>query len=343
MENKNKNMALQVQGESGNHLETVSMSELYDMVFQNHHAVVENLVYAGTYLFVGAPKIGKSFFMAQLAYHVGTGQPLWDYEVHKGTVLYLALEDDNRRLQQRLFKMFDVKTIDCLHFSTASLQLSCGLEEQLTNFVNEHKDTRLIIIDTLQKIREVNGEKFSYANDYDVVSRLKKFADTYSVCLILVHHTRKQQSDDQFDMISGTNGLLGSADGALILHKDKRTSNQAILEISGRDQQDQRIYLKRDEERLIWQFQKAETELWKEPPDPILIAIKNFITVDNSNWCGTPTELAEILSIDVQPNALSMILNVRAGLLLDEYSILYEKGRNHKGRFIKLSLQKKEA
>ena len=83
-------------------LKTLSMTELYDTTYPPKAAIIDGLLYAGTYLFVGAPKIGKSFFMAQLAYHVSTGQKLWKYEVHQGTVLYLALEDDYQRLQERM-------------------------------------------------------------------------------------------------------------------------------------------------------------------------------------------------------------------------------------------------
>ncbi|EKC55081.1 hypothetical protein OBE_11743, partial [human gut metagenome] len=92
-----------------------------------------------------------------------------------------------------------------------------------------------------------------------------------------------------------------------------------------RDQTDQRIYLKRDEERLIWQFEKSESELWKEKPDPLLEVIADFINSNNGEWSGTPTELAKILAGDIQPNALSMMLNVRAGKLFEEYQICYEK------------------
>ena len=73
-------------------------------------------MYAGAYILAGAPKIGKSFLVAQLAYHVSTGQPLWGYDVHQGTVLYLALEDDFRRLQDRMSRMFGVEGTDELYF-----------------------------------------------------------------------------------------------------------------------------------------------------------------------------------------------------------------------------------
>ena len=319
------------------YLHTVSMSELYENVYQSRPPVIDGLLYAGTYLFVGAPKVGKSFFMAQLAYHISTGLPLWNYTVHKGTVLYLALEDDYRRLQERLYRMFGTDSTENLHFAIFAKQLGSGLDEQLQKFVREHPDTKLIIIDTLQKIREAGGEKFSYANDYEIVGRLKRFADNQKICLLLVHHTRKQQADYKFDMISGTNGLLGAADGAFMLQKEKRTDSTAILEISGRDQQDQRLYLTRDMDRLIWQLERTETELWKPPPDPVLDAVAALIARDML-WSGTATELVTALGVDLKPNTLAMRLNVNAGRLLNEHGIQYENGRSQSGRKINLAL-----
>ncbi len=84
------------------YMKTVTMSELYDTAYLNKPAIIDGLLYPGTYLFVGAPKVGKSFLMAQLAYHVSTGKELWENEVRQGKVLYLALEDDYSRLQKRL-------------------------------------------------------------------------------------------------------------------------------------------------------------------------------------------------------------------------------------------------
>ncbi|MDR2046341.1 MAG: helicase RepA family protein [Clostridiales bacterium] len=320
------------------YLRTVSMSELYDTVYRSKPPLIDGLLYPGTYLFVGAPKLGKSFFMAQLAYHISTGLPLWDYPVRKGAVLYLALEDDYRRLQERLFRMFGTDSAENLHFAISASQLGNGLDKQLQGFIAKYPDTRLIIIDTLQKVREVGGDKFSYANDYEIITRLKQATDSYGICLLLVRHTRKQQSDDKFDMISGTNGLLGAADGAWLLQKEKRTSNSATLDISGRDQQDQRLYLTRDMERLIWRLEKAETELWKEPPDPVIETVAAIVTAENPNWSGTPTELVGTLGLDIPPNVLTKRLNVNAGRLQNEYGVRYENDRTHGGRVIKLVL-----
>ena len=79
------------------YLHTVTLDELMDNVFEGKSAVIENLLYTGAYILAGAPKIGKSFLVAQIAHHVSTGQDLWGYKISRGTVLYLALEDDESR------------------------------------------------------------------------------------------------------------------------------------------------------------------------------------------------------------------------------------------------------
>ena len=319
------------------YLHTVSLTELYETTYESRPPVIDGLLYSGAYLFVGAPKVGKSFLMAQLAYHVSTGQKLWDYDVNQGTVLYLALEDDYQRLQARMSRMFGVGGAANLRFAVYAKQLGAGLDEQLEKFVWEHPDTRLIIIDTLQKIREAGGDAYSYANDYEIIGRMKQFADKKGVCVLLVHHTRKQLTGDKFEMISGTNGLLGCADGVFLLQKEKRTDLSATLDIVGRDQPDQRLHLIRDPERLIWLLDHAETELWESPPDPLLDKIAAVITADNPEWNGSATELVCLLQVDIQPNILTRKLNVKAGELRNEYQIDYSIKRTRNGSAICLA------
>lgn len=321
-------------GQSGS-LHTVSMTELYDTVYPARTPIVDNFLYGGTYLFVGAPKVGKSFFMGQLAYHVAMGIPLWEYPVRKGTVLYLALEDDYARLQRRLSGMFGVESTDNLFFATQAKTLNGGLDMQLELFLKEHTDARLIIIDTLQKVREVGGDRYSYSSDYEIVTKLKAFSDRYDVCVLVVHHTRKLESEDSFDMISGTTGLLGAADGAFIMHKKKRTENIAVMDIVGRDQPDQELTIEFDRERCIWKFQKAETELWKQPPNPLLEAINEFLTEGRSEWEGTATELLQQLpDMQLQANVLSRKLNVANSQLLNDYGISYKNKRGHERKIV---------
>ena len=150
------------------YLPTISMNELYENVYQSRPPVIDGLLYPGRYLFAGAPKVGKSFLMAQLAYHVSMGLPLWDYPVHKGLSSIWRWRTTTAACRGGYTECSAQR-----HRQSAL----CGLrqtawrwlEEQLKKFVREHPNTKLIIIDTLQKIREAGGDKYSYANDYEVV------------------------------------------------------------------------------------------------------------------------------------------------------------------------------
>ena len=322
-----------------NYLNTISMTELFQTPYKSRPPIIEGLLYAGAYILAGAPKIGKSFLVAQIAYHVSTGKKLWEYEAHQGTVLYLALEDDFQRIQRRMFKMYGVEDTPNLHFAVAAGKIGNGLDEQLANFVQEHPDTKLIVIDTMQKIRELGCEAYSYASDYEIIGKLKEFADRCGICVLTVHHTRKQPSGDAFEMISGTTGLLGCADGALLMKKEQRTSLQASIEIVGRDQEEQILYLKRSPETQVWELERREKELYREPPDRVLEAVAGLVNGESREWTGSPTELAEAAGLDMAANALSKYLNVKAGSLLEKHRVAYENRATHGGRRVKLSFR----
>lgn len=139
-------------------------------------------------------------------------------------------------------------------------------------------------------------------------------------------------------MISGTNGLFGAADGALILQKEKRTSNKATLDVSGRDQPDLLFHLIRNEEQLVWELEEMEAELWKEKPDPLLEKVAEIITTNNPDWEGSASEFVALLGVDLKPNTLSLKLNVNASRLLNEYNISYSSSRSHAGRKLSFHL-----
>ena len=107
----------------GSHFRTFSLNELYEQTFGGRPPIIDGLLPSGTYILAGAPKVGKSFLVAQFAYHVSTGRPIWGYPVCQGGVLYLALEDDQRRLQKRMSRMFGVEGTDNLVFATGSGQV----------------------------------------------------------------------------------------------------------------------------------------------------------------------------------------------------------------------------
>ena len=125
------------------------------------------------------------------------------------------------------------------------------------------------------------------------------------------------------------------------MQKEKRTDNKAVLDLVGRDQQDQRLHLQFDRERCVWQLIKAETELWKEPPDPILSLVSGLVNKEAPEWIGCASELIERLKLEMQPNVLTRRLNVGADRLWNEYGISYENTRSHTGRQVKFTLNGK--
>ena len=136
--------------------------------------------------------------------------------------------------------------------------------------------------------------------------------------------------------------MLGAADGAFLLHKEKRTASNAMLDVVGRDQQDQRLYLKFNRERCLWEFIKAENELWKLPTDPLLDNVSKIVNFERKEWTGTATELISNLGLDISPNSLTRHLNVNADRLFNEYQISYANTRTHAGRQVTFKLIPKE-
>ena len=134
-------------------LQTFTMEDLYETVYPPRPPIIDGLLYPGTYIFAGAPKVGKSFLMEQLAYHVSTGLPLWEFPVRQGTVLYLALEDPWTRLQKRVLSTKGTAS-NFLQLSIDSETINKGLIEQIDDFLRQYPDIVLVAVDTFQHIRD---------------------------------------------------------------------------------------------------------------------------------------------------------------------------------------------
>ena len=321
-------------------IQIMTMPELMETRFRVRPAVIDGLLPVGTYLLAGAPKIGKSFLVLQMAYQVSMGEPFLGFSSRQGTVLYLALEDTCERLQKRLAQMTEQDS-EHLILSVFSETLDEGLTERLSDFWSEHTDTVLIIIDTLQRVRSRTPDGGNYAADYDTLARLKEFSDTFGVTVLVVHHTRKEGAEDVFNTISGTNGLMGAADGALILYKDKRTASDAVLEAVGRDQQQLRLHISFDAAHLHWELVEVETGRFKEPPNPLVELVSRLVNEENPSWNGTATELAQCLSAmdssrSFTPNWIVRTLNVQQENLLREYGVRYVSHRTKEGKALSL-------
>lgn len=297
--------------------------------------VVDGLIPTGLTLFCGSQKIGKSWLMLKLCLCVSQGLPLWDMPTRSGDVLYLCLEDTFFRIQDRLFRLTN-EADKRLHFAVASCKLSDGLLVQLEEYLKEYPDSRLIVIDTLQKIRTTSKDN-AYANDYGDISLVKDFADRHSLAVVVVHHIRKQNDSDVFNKVSGTTGLTGSADATFVLEKDARASDTAKLYCVGRDMPYQEMTLRFRE--CSWELleRKEQAELAKEAVPSVLFRLVSFMA-DKERWTGTATELLTAMGeTETAPTVITKWLNEYRIAFLSENGIGYAYCRRRSGRQIVLT------
>ncbi|MGZ6979304.1 MAG: AAA family ATPase, partial [Acidimicrobiia bacterium] len=197
---------------------------------------VDGVLADGLNLIAGSPKVGKSWLALGLAVAVASGgRALGKIPVEQGDALYLALEDPPRRLKRRLeIILAGDRAPAALDLWTDCSRLPDGADE-LRRWLDVHPEVRLIGIDVWAKLRPRSDPNAGgYESDYLSTYALKAIADEYGVCVIVVHHTRKQASDDWLDTISGTQGLAGGCDGLLVLRRQRGAAAAELL-VTGRD------------------------------------------------------------------------------------------------------------
>ncbi len=325
-------------GERITELDVVNANELMDMEFQPTGWLIEKLLGKGVYILAGASKIGKSWLVLWLADRVSKGEPVWDFKTQQSSVLYVSLEDTAQRIQRRLSEVTGGEA-DGVWIATEAELLGSGFEQQLANFLAVHPGVGFVIIDTLQRIRQMRSEKYSYAGDYEVMTALKAIADRFNITILVVHHTRKEESEDAFNMISGTNGLMGCADGAMVLQKQSRLSRSATLDVTGREVADLQLRLEFDDSKH-WQFIEYGREEPRDDADRLLKAVQQLVS-ECREWHGTPTELVDVLApvlpADTKPHALTRRLNANSRTLAQQYGVQYQSRRSMDSREITLS------
>jgi len=164
-------------------LKTIDADTLLSTPMSKTLFVVDGLIPQGLSVLSGSSKIGKSWLMLWLGIQVARGQPVWEFETHKSDVLYLCLEDTYARIQSRLYQIADEAPPE-LRIATTSFQIGNGLEQQIEQYLSDFPKTKLVIIDTFQKVRDsksTGGKSGMYAGDYDDVTALKNISDKYGI------------------------------------------------------------------------------------------------------------------------------------------------------------------
>jgi len=239
---------------------TITASALMRKQLAPMRMVVPGLLYEGANIVAGSPKVGKSWLMLDIALAVAGGWPaLATQRVEQGDVLYLALEDGIRRVRARLdILLGETEAPDALEFAYHWPPLDKGGAEAIENWLNTHPRARLVVVDTLKRIRpRVRANSPMYDADYDAVSPLSDLALSRGITVAMTMHTRKAEADDPLDLINGTLGLSGAADAALVL-KRARMNTEGTLAIVTRDGDDKELALKWDAPR--WQLAGDATE-----------------------------------------------------------------------------------
>ena len=296
---------------------------------------VDGLLAQGLFILAGSPKVGKSWLALELCLAVAKGVKLFERETSQGSALYLCLEDSYPRIQSRLYELTDEPT-DKLFFSLKADTIGSGLEEQIVKFKSEHDDLRLIVIDTLQMVR--NETESSYGNDYAEIVPLKALAEQLGITIVLVHHLRKAANSDPFNMISGSTGLSGATDGQLVLKKDKRCGGQAVLYATGRDIEDQELSLTRQGARWVLTDEHKD-----KPPDLFPFAVHDLMT-ELCSFKGSATELCGMLKDrfggEYFANRLTRDL-FRKAYELRDLGVTFEPKRSNGQRLLLLRYDKK--
>jgi len=318
---------------------------LMEQEYEPLQFAVEKILPHGLFILAGSGKIGKSWLSLDLCVNVAAGGKLWDFSSEQGDVLYLALEDNYPRLQDRLNKIKAASVdISRLKLTTASFGISSGLLEQTHNHLLHYPNTKLIVIDTLERIRDTEFDKNIYACDYRDMTTLREITNKHNLTLLLIHHTRKMSDNDPLNTLSGSMGLVGSVDGVFVLEKDTRTGQDAKLTIANRDTEGFCFKLRFDPEHCKWGFVGNDSQQPEEKPDEndewLLLLVDEFL---DDTWSGTATELCDALKTidpeaDLAPRTITKRIKGSIGLF-EKNNIEINLDRNRETRTITFTRQ----
>lgn len=224
----------------------MSASDLWLKEFKPIRMIVTPILPEGVTLLVSPPKIGKTRLAGQLAIAVASGGYALNHPntiTNKTSVLFMALESGDRRAQKDLKQMIE-NPPDGLFVVTEWPRLNDGGAVELEQWLDQNLDCKLVIIDTIAKVRDSNhgGNGFMYTADYEAGAAIKSIADKRNISILLLHHANKMNDDgkDLLDTVSGSTGVTGSVDHILFL-KRNRLEPDGLMTLISRDFEDRQF------------------------------------------------------------------------------------------------------
>ena len=320
-------------------IQLIDAETLYYKPLEHPKMLIDGVLSDGLAIMAGDSKIGKSWMVLWMCLQISKGEPVWGLPTRKTDVVYLALEDREWRVQQRMQDLTDTPP-DNLHFGFSCGQLGAELESQIEDVLRDYPSTGLIFIDTLQMVRDnVSAKVNAYAQDYKDLSSLKKIADNHGICIFVVHHTRKERDGGNiFNDMTGSTGIMGVADTGMILRKDDRFGDNATLCITGRDMEEKK--LKMQMRGVKWEITEelSADDLRKERIPDFVFKVVDFL-FEHRKFEGTVSELlAAVGNTELKPNVASKYLTRFYSEVFAPMGITYEYRKTAAARTISLTL-----
>lgn len=276
-----------------------SSRDVQDGVYNQKDFIIDGLITPGLNILAGPKKHGKSMLALNLALSIAGDKNFWGRETEHGRVLYMALEDTEKRIRDRMNEMLDYTDAPDFDFIYDVDKKGPGFNEDLEAYLQENPDTKAVIIDVLEKIRTSKpGSQSEYSHDYDELGALQKLANKHGVALITVTHCRKTRDYDWINEIAGGVGVTGAADTILMLKKEGQKNPDGKLFITGRDVPGNEIAVRLNE-HLKWDYVGTSDELELEKAleiynsSPISKTIRLLLEKNHGQWSGTSRELLD--------------------------------------------------
>ena len=320
-------------------IQLIDAETLYYKPLEHPKMLIDGVLSDGLAIMAGDSKIGKSWMVLWMCLQISKGEPVWGLPTRKTDVVYLALEDREWRVQQRMQDLTDTPP-DNLHFGFSCGQLGAELESQIEDVLKDYPSTGLLFIDTLQMVRDnVSAKVNAYAQDYKDLSSLKKIADNHGICIFVVHHTRKERDGGNiFNDMTGSTGIMGVADTGMILRKEDRFGDNATLCITGRDVEEKKLKMQMCGVKWEITEELSADDLRKERIPDFVFKVVDFL-FEHRQFEGTVTELlAAVGNTELKPNVASKYLTSFYSEVFAPMGITYEYRKTAAARTISLAL-----
>jgi len=245
-------------------------------------------------------KLGKSWLALQMSVDLARGDSFLGFSTKQAGVLYIDLENTPSLTQERLGVILEGREIpENLYFAHDFNLMGEGFEDDLTEFLTEHSDVKVVIIDIFQKVkRGKRREQTDYEADYEILTKLKTLADSFGGCVFPVYHDRKfVDPTDPFSNLLGSTAIIGVSDFIWVLYKDRREDKEATLAVTGRTIIESSYRLTR--KGVKWEMlgdaaALEETRKRREyDNDPIVNTIRKLTGQNHGRWRGRIKELIE--------------------------------------------------